>query len=114
MAEFKLEGLQELEQILQEIGKKASRIENKAIKKAAEPILEDAKTTTAFTDRTGKLREGLKISNIKNKNGEKYVEIGITKGDNSEIFYGKFLEWGTSKMAARPFLQPAYEKIKIK
>ncbi len=36
--------------------------------------------------------------------------MGVDKGDNSEIFYGKFIEFGTSKRAAHPFLQPAYEK----
>ncbi|SHH05918.1 HK97-gp10 family putative phage morphogenesis protein [Tepidibacter thalassicus] len=112
MAEFKLEGLKELEQKLQEMGNKTSRIENKAIKKAAEPILEDAKANAPVD--TGRLREGLKISNIKTKNGEKYVEVGITKGDNSEMFYGKFIEWGTSKMPAKPYLAPAYEKNKSK
>lgn len=28
---------------------------------------------------------------------------------SKEAFYGRFLEHGTSKMAARPFLRPAYE-----
>lgn len=28
---------------------------------------------------------------------------------SKEAFYGRFLEYGTSKMAARPFLRPAYE-----
>ncbi len=28
---------------------------------------------------------------------------------SKEVFYGRFLEHGTSKMAARPFLRPAYE-----
>lgn len=27
--------------------------------------------------------------------------------ENSKAFYAKFIEWGTSKMAARPFLRPA-------
>ncbi|WP_242951287.1 HK97-gp10 family putative phage morphogenesis protein [Clostridium kluyveri] len=36
----------------------------------------------------------------------------MDRGDNSEIFYGKFIGFGTSKMSARPFLQPAYEKNK--
>ncbi|WP_455275134.1 HK97-gp10 family putative phage morphogenesis protein [Ralstonia thomasii] len=29
-----------------------------------------------------------------------------------EAFYGRFLEYGTSKMAAQPFLRPAYEAKK--
>lgn len=31
---------------------------------------------------------------------------------SKEAFYGRFLEYGTSKMAARPFLRPAFEAKK--
>lgn len=112
MADIELTGVDEILNKLQQIGTNISRLENKALKNAAEPVLEDAKVTNAFNDRSGRLRKGLKISNIKNKEGTKYVLVGIDKSDNSKIYYGKFLEFGTSKMHARPFLQPAYEKNK--
>ena len=82
------------------------------MKKAGQEIVDEAKTTSAFHDRSGKLRRGLKVSGVRSKKGHKYVFAGIQKGDNSEIFYGSFLEFGTSKMAARPFLGPAYESKK--
>lgn len=112
MADIELIGVDEILNKLQQIGTNISRLENKALKNAAEPVLEDARATNAFNDKSGKLRKGLKISNIKKKEGVKYVLVGVDKSDNSKIFYGKFLEFGTSKMAARPFLQPAYEKNK--
>jgi len=112
MADIELTGVDEILNKLQQIGTNISRLENKALKNAAEPVLEDAKATNAFNDRSGRLRKGLKISNVKNKEGIKYILVGVDKGDNSKIFYGKFLEFGTSKMSARPFLQPAYEKNK--
>lgn len=31
---------------------------------------------------------------------------------SKDAFYGRFLEYGTSKMAARPFLRPAYDAVK--
>jgi len=31
---------------------------------------------------------------------------------SKDAFYGRFLEYGTSKMSARPFLRPAYEAKK--
>lgn len=31
---------------------------------------------------------------------------------SKDAFYGRFLEFGTSKMAARPFLRPAYDAMK--
>ncbi|WP_147564950.1 HK97-gp10 family putative phage morphogenesis protein [Clostridium tyrobutyricum] len=112
MASIELTGVDEILNKLQSIGANVSRLENKALKNAAEPVLEDAKATNAFKDRSGKLRKGLKITSVKKKEGIKYILVGVDRGDNSEVFYGKFVEFGTSKMPARPFLQPAYEKNK--
>lgn len=110
MAEIELTGVDEILNRLQQMGENVGRLENKALKNAAEPVLEDAKANVPI--RTGKLKEGLKIGKIKNKDGVKYILVGVDRGDNSEIFYGKFIEFGTSKRAAHPFLQPAYEKNK--
>jgi len=111
-AEFEIEGLDDLINRLKDIGKKAGTIANTALKAAAEPVLEDAKSLVPKN--TGRLREGLKITDVKTQNGVKYVLVGIIKKDNPELFYGKFIEFGTSKMSARPFLGPAYEKNKEK
>ena len=110
MADIELQGMQELLDSLTALGKKGSRIENKALKAAAKPILDAAIANTPVLSGAGKA--GLKISRVKTKGDTKTVLIGIGKGDISEIFYMKFLEFGTSKMSARPFLQPAYESKK--
>nr|WP_269144114.1 HK97-gp10 family putative phage morphogenesis protein [Clostridium guangxiense] len=110
VAEIELTGVDEILNRLQQMGENVGRLENKALKNAAGPVLEDAKANVPI--RTGKLKEGLKIGKIKNKDGVKYILVGVDRGDNSEIFYGKFIEFGTSKRAAHPFLQPAYEKNK--
>lgn len=110
MAGIEVEGLEQLQKKLLELGRKGSAIENNALKKAAEPILNDAKAKAPVL--TGKGRAELKISNIKKQGGTKYVLVGIDKGDISDIFYMKFQEFGTSKMSARPFLSPAYERNK--
>lgn len=112
MANIELTGVDEILNRLQQIGANLGKLENKALKNAAEPVLDDAKATNAFKNRNGKLRKGLKITNVKKKDGMKYILVGVDRGDNSEVFYGKFIEFGTSKMPARPFLQPAYEKNK--
>ena len=110
MADIELTGVDEILNKLQQMGINISRLENKALKNAAEPVLQDAKANVPV--RTGKLKKGLKITNVKKKEGVKYILVGVDRGDNSEIFYEKFIEFGTSKMSARPFLQPAYEKNK--
>lgn len=112
MASMELEGLDNLLKRVEDMGKAGTRVENTALKKAGEVILEEAKQTSAFHDISGKLRKGLKVSGIRSTSGRKYVLVGIQKGDNSDIFYGKFLEFGTSKMIARPFMGPAYESKK--
>jgi HK97 gp10 family phage protein len=111
-AELSLEGFSELLEKIEALGRKAARIENEALKTAAEPILEDAQSTTQFIDRSGDLRAGLKVSEVKTRAGVKYVLVGIDKSDNSKVFYGKFIEWGTSKMPAKPFLEPAFDRNK--
>ena len=110
MAKIELEGVQELLDNLQQLGRKASRIENQALTKAAEPILADAVQNAP--EKTGRGKRGLTISRPRKQGEEKYVLVGIDRGDISEIFYMKFHEFGTSKMKARPFLGPAYEKHK--
>lgn len=111
MAGMDLSGMEELFNRLEGMAN-ATTIINKALKAAAIPVLADAKSTSMFTDRTGKLRRNLKIGTVKTKNDVKYIEIGISKSDNSKAFYGKMIEWGTSKKSARPFLQPALERNK--
>ena len=112
MAKIELEGMQELLDNLQQLGQKASRIENQALTKAAEPILADAVQNAP--EKTGRGKRGLTISRPRKQGEGRYVLVGLDRGDISEIFYMKFHEFGTSKMKARPFLGPAYEKNKNK
>lgn len=111
-SEISLQGIDAIIERLNSINANINKLTNTALKSAAVPILSDAKATSSFADRTGKLREGLKTSGIKTQAGIKYVLVGVDKADNSNIFYGKFIEFGTSKKSARPFLAPAFEKNK--
>ncbi len=52
---------------------------------------------------TGRLRAS--ISNEVD-NAAKTARVG------TNVLYGKFLELGTKKMAARPFLRPTFDKLK--
>jgi HK97 gp10 family phage protein len=51
---------------------------------------------------------GFLVSNIRVKDEKDLVQV------RSEASYSKFLEYGTSKMLARPFMFPAMEKSKPK
>lgn len=42
------------------------------------------------------------------RHGKKYQSVG-KKGANLDAYYFPFVEFGTSRMAARPFMRPAFE-----
>lgn len=107
-AELSLEGFDDLLARVQQLGEQTSRIENKALK-AGGAVVQKRASELAPRSRKAKrhMADHIKMSGVKNKEGMKYVEVGPTRGDNSEFFYAKFLEFGTSKMSARPFMGPA-------
>lgn len=110
--EVEIKGMNELVAKAQELGRKGKSIQNKALLAGAQPILNEAVQTTEFKDMTGRLRKDLKIGRPKSKGNTKYVLVGIDKGDISEVFYGKFIEFGDSTQPAKPYLGPAYENHK--
>jgi HK97 gp10 family phage protein len=38
--------------------------------------------------------------------------VGISKGDITKAFYGKFSEYGSSHEPARPWIRPAFDESK--
>ncbi|WP_026486811.1 HK97-gp10 family putative phage morphogenesis protein [Caldanaerobius polysaccharolyticus] len=107
--DIKFEGMDELLRKVEELGKKGSRIENTALKTAGEYLAEEMKKEAPV--RTGELRDSIKASNAKTKQGQKYVEVGP---DETTNWRAKFIEFGTVKMKANPFMSRAYEKNKDK
>lgn len=100
-----------LEKKATEMGKKGNKIINKALDVGADIILDEM--VKRCPERTGKAKKYLKKSKVKIKKGEKYINIGVNKEDNSEAFYLKFYEWGTSRgQIARPFMRPSFEDKK--
>lgn len=57
----------------------------------------------------GFLRASVRIWKKKGRDGGPTVTYGV--GTRGMAFYGKFLEFGTSKMAARPWLRPAVDAL---
>jgi HK97 gp10 family phage protein len=87
VADIELKGVDEIIDKLQRIGANVGRLENQALKNAAEPVLDAAKENVPV--RTGKLKSGIRISKVKVKSGVKYIQVGVDREDNSEIFYGR-------------------------
>lgn len=100
--------IDKLQKRLDEMGRKGSILENKALLAGAEVI--NKEVVKNAPERTGHAKKYLKVSKVSKEKGIKVVKVGISKGDNSEAFYLKFHEYGTSKMAARPFMRPAFQR----
>ncbi|HWQ89521.1 MAG TPA: HK97-gp10 family putative phage morphogenesis protein [Desulfitobacteriaceae bacterium] len=102
--EISLSGIADLVEELERMAANSAKIQDEVLQTAAEPVLQEARRTTAFHDRSGKLRGSLNISKSKIRKGQRYVLV------QADEFYGRMVEFGTSKMSARPFLQPALER----
>lgn len=112
MSNFEVEGLDSLLRKLENMGKEGSLVEDKSLIEAVQPILKSEQNTTLFMDRTGKLRDSLKISKVKKSKGGKVVWIGDT---DKKANYSWYVQYGSTKSKphrARPFITEAYDKNK--
>lgn len=102
MASIELEGMAELIDRVNKLGAKGVVIKKKALDKAGELVKTSMERKAPRSGKTKKhMVENIKVSEIKKENGVDFVKIGPNKGDNSEFFYSKFTEWGTSKIPAQ-------------
>ena len=75
---------------------------DKIVRSTAEYILEDSQKSDAYKNRSGKLRGSGKINT-------KYAGSGFINVEYTAE-YAAYVEIGTWKMAARPFLTPSVAK----
>ena len=113
---FKIEGMETLQAQLLKLGAEAGV---KALAEAARiafaPVLEAAKSMAPV--KTGALRDSLRLTLKKPKNGELVIVVGLRiaggKGVGEEADPARrwhFEEFGTAHMAAHPVLRPALEQ----
>lgn len=106
MAKVELTGVKELLNEVEKLGAKGNQIENKALREAGALMKESI--AREAPRRTGKLKKSIEVSGVRTKDGMKHVQVGPGK----DGYYGKFVEFGTVKMRARPFMAPGYENAK--
>ncbi|WP_375577108.1 HK97-gp10 family putative phage morphogenesis protein [Paracidovorax oryzae] len=63
------------------------------------------------TYQPGNLRDSIYQAFMREQSGEGSARYRIS-WNGREAFYARFVEFGTSKMAARPFLRPAYDAVR--
>lgn len=99
-------GMDELLAQLDRLGENTSKTLKEAVMKGAEIVREDA--SRRAPRRTGKLSQSIIVESAEVEPDYASVKIGPNKG----AFYGTFVERGTSKMPAKPFLRPAWDANK--
>lgn len=121
--EIKVEGLAELERKLKELGPKISKNALRAATNAGAEVVRKAAIARAPI-KSGTLKKQIykkQIRELSNEHQQTFF-VGVlsrrkkTKGKNPGViksaFYWRFIEFGTVKMPARPFLRPAFDSTK--
>lgn len=115
--EFEAKGLAELTRALQELPAKLEKnILRGALRASSKPISDDAKARVPVLQIpdgrriAGALKKSIRSRSVNFKKG--MLTGGVTAGGSdrnkkADTFYARFIEFGTAKMAARPFLRPA-------
>lgn len=107
-------GLKALEKKVTVIDRKLGEEASKAAKESAQQVAERAKDNLVKNGsyRSGELYESVTISRSDEQLG---FLTGRTARDwraGTNKFYGRFVEFGTVKQSAKPFLWPAWESLK--
>lgn len=122
MADIKnLSGLKELAAALRELGPRVARNTLRRAVSSGARLIRDEARIKAPVD-TGEMRKDIMIKRERAAkdvmsarysvfvlSGKKSRLAGKRRNVDKDSFYWKFVELGTSKMSARPFLRPAYE-----
>jgi len=105
--QLKTKGFKELFKNLDKLEKAIVNEIEDIIKKAAEKIRDEAKERAPKL--TGQLSDSIEVKTLEIKKDK--IKIGIGPVGDA-VFYWFFVEYGTSKMAAQPYLRPAYDNNK--
>lgn len=118
MVDIEVFGLAELSKKLKEMPVKLSKNGLRAaVNAGAEVIRKDAVSRVPVD--TGRLKKSIYKKQIREKsnNVQQTFFVGARNGKkyratNKDAYYWRFLEFGTSKLPAKPFLRPAFDTKK--
>ena len=110
-----LKGFQEMIDTLDRMDKEGENIFKRSLNKGAIPVLKTMKNKvySILHKRSGELQKNIKIGTVrKGKSGSYSQIVGISKGDITAAYYGKFSEYGSSHEPARPWIRPSFDESK--
>ncbi len=103
---FRVDGLIQLDRQLHSLPAHVAGNALAASVRAGARVVRDAVRDKAPVN-TGALRANVYVANERTgDDAEKAVLVGVR---NRKTYYWRFIEFGTRKMAARPFLRPAFD-----
>lgn len=103
MTKVTMEGLDELRKKLESFARK-SDVEDSALEKAGEHLRQEIQNSVPVL--TGSLKAAIVKGEVING------KIQIGPSQQGPAFRAHFVEFGTSKMPAKPFMRPAFEREK--
>ena len=119
MITIKVEGLQALQDDLLQLPEKiGGRTLQSSLSSAALPIVNEAKDKVPMAHKAYKLYGGgvadpgwlrSRIVRKRVRHSKSSAEVIVTIKDQRQAYFWRFIEFGTSKLVARPFLRPAFE-----
>lgn len=91
--------------------KEVRKITRQAVREGLRPV-RDAVEARAPVGETGELKQNVKLRVAKGKKrGDIALEVRVGEGDfKGDQYYAAFIEYGTSKMDAKPFMRPTYDE----
>lgn len=108
---MQVNGMDEMLKALEQMGRNIEQVKKKAIKESSEILraeIERNANANRSTRQDRHLADSIVISDIlPGADGQPYVLVGPEKGTPDQFFYGRFVELGTTKMRAKPYIEPA-------
>lgn len=111
---IKMTGFKKLDRQLRKLpGPMAKKALRKGLRAGAKIIQAEAKVRVPKV--TGALRKSIRVRAARKRRGTVGVTVTTGQKDNAfvgDTYYGGMVEFGTSRMTARPFMQPAFDAKK--
>lgn len=120
----KIEGLEALKDALRELPERVARNALRAAVSAGAAEIRNEARNLAPVD-TGEMKRDIQIKRERDdrgvlsarysvfvRSGKKSRLVGKGRNVGKDSFYWRFVEFGTAKMAAHPFMRPAFEHKK--